>query len=79
MNENLRALLRALYQELERLDWLDSEAFLTGPDETDEEFDLMPSMDDNPVDWDADLPDETDYANWPLCVDCGNFTPSCTC
>jgi len=79
MNSNLRKLLAALYLELERQDWFDSSAFESGPDEVDLEFDLMPSMDENPVEWDADIPDETDLPRWPLCVECGNFTPSCVC
>ncbi len=79
MNSNLRKLLAALYLELERIDWEDRLAFEICVDEMDEEFDLMPSMDRNPVEWDSDMPDETDSANWPLCVECGNFTPSCVC
>ena len=77
--KRLLDLLAALYLEFERLDWEDREAFECCPDEVDDEFDLMPSMDENAVDWDADLPDETDVPNWPLCVECGNFTPSCVC
>ena len=79
MNSNLQKLLIALILELERLEWLDSEAFQVGPDELDEDFDLMPSMDENPVEWDADLPDESDIVNSPICVECGNFAHSCVC
>jgi len=79
MNSNLRKLLAALYLELERMDWDDSSAFESGPDEVDLEFDLMPSLDENVVLWDSDLPNESDHAAWPLCVECGNFTPSCVC
>ena len=79
MNSNLRRLLTALYLELERLDWIDKDARMNGPVEIDEDFDLMPSLDENPVEWDADLPDETDLINWPICVECGNFSPSCVC
>ena len=77
--KRLYDLLAALYLEFERLDWEDREAFQCCVDEVDDDFDLMPSMDENPVDWDADLPDETDHPKWPLCVECGNFTPSCVC
>ena len=79
MNSNLRKLLAALYLELERMDWADHDDFNIGVDEIDVEFDLMPSLDQSAVQWDADLPDETDSIRWPLCVECGNFTPSCIC
>lgn len=79
MNHNLRRLLAALYLELERIDWEDSSAFEVTDLEVDDEFDLMPSIDENPVEWEADLVDETDIVRWPLCVECGNFSPSCVC
>ena len=91
MNSNLRRLLAALYLELERLDWLDSSAFEGGPIEIDGSFDYVSNQDSQgrleftPIgryaaeDLDGDLPDKTDHANWPLCVECGNFTPSCVC
>ena len=79
MNSNLRRLLAALYLELERIDWEDRDAFELGPEEIDLEFDLMPSLDENVVEWEADMPDEVDVVPWPLCVECGNFTPSCVC
>lgn len=79
MNSNLRRLLAALYLELERQDWIDRDAIEEAVLEVDFEFDLMPSQDENVVDWDADLPDETDHVRYPLCVECGNFSPSCVC
>jgi len=79
MNHNLRRLLAALYLELERIDWEDSSAFEVADLEVDDEFDLMPSIDENPVEWEADLVDEVDIVRWPLCVECGNFSPSCVC
>ena len=91
MNSNLRRLLAALYLELERLDWLDSSAFEGGPIEIDGSFDYVCNQDPmgrlvfTPIgrysaeEIDGDFPDETDHANWPLCVECGNFTPSCVC
>ena len=79
MNPNLRKLLAALYLELERQDWIDSSAIEVAEIEVDDEFDLMPSLDENPVEWESDLVDEVDVVPWPLCVECGNFTPSCVC
>ena len=79
MNSNLRRLLAALYLELERQDWIDRDAIEEAVLEVDFEFDLMPSQDENVVDWDADLPDETDHVRYPLCVESGNFSPSCVC
>jgi len=79
MNRNLRRLLIALYLELERQDWTDHDAIEYGILECDFEFDLMPSNDENVVEWDADMPDESDHAAYPLCVECGNFSPSCVC
>ena len=78
MNANLRSLLHALFLELERLDWEDFNAIELGPVECDSSFDYGDG--EHPgSEIDDDLPDETDFANWPLCVECGNFTPSCTC
>ena len=75
----LLVLLRALSRELERIEWECSSALETTSLEVDYTFDLMPSQDENVVDWDSDLPDEIDSKEWPLCVECGNFSPSCVC
>ena len=73
----LRVLVRSLHLELERMDW---ETEFELPElEYDLEFDLMPSGDENVVVWDQDHPDEIDSKEWPLCVECGNFLPSCVC
>ena len=80
MNSNLRRLLAALYLELERMDWDDSSAIELDKWEVDFDFDYIPgeSVAMAPLNED-DCPDETDHAAWPLCVECGNFTPSCVC
>jgi hypothetical protein len=75
----LRVLIRCLHIELERIDWDDSSAIDRGNCECDDEFDLLPSGDQNVVVWDQDHPDEIDSKEWPLCVECGNFLPSCVC
>jgi len=77
MNSNLRKLLRALFEELHRFEWEDE--LELDQCEVDLEFDLMPSLDENVIEIDSDLPDETDQVGWPLCVECGNFSPSCVC
>ena len=80
MSPQLKRLLRALMFELERQDWADYDAVQTGPrEEVDLSFDLMPSGDENVVVWDQDHPNELDAKEWPLCVECGNFLPSCVC
>ena len=73
----LRKLLRALYVELHRFEWEDM--LELDQCEVDLDFDLMPSMDENVIELDSDMPDETDHVGWPLCVACGNFSPSCVC
>lgn len=75
----LRVLIRSLHLELERIDWDDCSAIELGELEFDIEFDHMPSGDENVVVWDQDHPDEIDSKEWPLCVECGNFLPSCVC
>jgi hypothetical protein len=77
MNSNLLKLLRALYVELHRFEWEDM--LELDQCEVDLEFDLMPSLDENVIELDSDMPDETDHVGWPLCVECGNFSPSCVC
>lgn len=79
MNKNLRRLLGALYLELERQDWWDSSAIELDDDETDFDFDYIPG-EDVTIDEVGGL-DETDYGGdaWPICVECGNFSPSCVC
>jgi len=79
----LRVLIRSLHLELERIDWDDVDAVQTGPhEEVDMSFDYhgefcQDCKDD--TDMDSDLPDEFDSKEWPLCVECGNFLPSCVC
>ena len=77
----LRALCLAMMEEIERLEWEDADALeidVTPDRECDGSFDYgdgnhpCSSIDD-------DLPDETDHAAWPICVECGNFSPSCVC
>ena len=77
----LRVLMRALLDELQRLEWVDIDAEQTAPhDEVDYSFDLMPSDDGNPVVWDVDHPDEIDHGPvGPLCVECGNYGEACIC
>ena len=72
----LRVLIQALRLELERIDWEDADAENDHPDEVDMSADYFGDR------WsylDADLPDEVDSKEWPLCVECGNFSPSCVC
>lgn len=81
MNSNLRRLLAALYLELERIDWEDADAFeidVTPDRECDGSFDYGDGFHPG-SEIDDDLPDETDHLSWPLCVECGNFSPSCVC
>lgn len=73
----LRILINALHRELERIEW--ETEFELDQCEVDLSFDLMPSGDENAIEIDADLPDETDHVGWPMCVECGNFSPSCVC
>ena len=87
----LQLLIQALQHELERLEWEDREALEGGPIEIDGSLDYVINQDSfgrltfSPIgeyaahDLDGDFPDETDHAAWPLCVECGNFTPSCVC
>jgi len=77
----LRMLIRALHQEIERLEWEDREAFeedVTIDRECDASFDYM--IGENYAAIDDDLPDETDLGPvGPLCVECGNWYHSCIC
>lgn len=87
MNRKQRIRLRALIEEmqwqLEVLEWFDREAIEQDfpPDrECDGSFDYIPgvcvamcALDED------DEPDESDHASWPICVECGNFSPSCVC
>lgn len=78
----LRALFTALIEEIDRWEWEDREALeewgLTLNEQVDCSFDL--EVGEHPCSSiDDDHPDETDHVEWPLCVECGNFSPSCVC
>jgi hypothetical protein len=73
------------------MDWEDATAIEGGPVEIDGSFDYVSNQDSQgrlefthisryaAEDLDGDFPDETDHVKWPICVECGNFTPSCVC
>ena len=76
----LRVLVRSLHLELERMEW---ETEFEHPElEVDLSFDYHGEFCEDcndDADMDSDLPDEIDSKEWPLCVECGNFLPSCVC
>ena len=76
----LRVLVEAMRAEIERLEWVDIDAEIRGPDEFDCSFDYCEDCHDDRTP-DDDLPDETDHdaPTAPLCVECGNYGRSCVC
>tara|TARA_Y100000310_G_scaffold233600_1_gene236478 strand:- start:1019 stop:1288 length:270 start_codon:yes stop_codon:yes gene_type:complete len=82
ISRRLRELIHALHLELERLEWVDRDAEIRGPDELDHSFDIdtWAEVGMMPAAIDDDFPDETDEGPiGPLCVECGNFGRSCVC
>ena len=74
----LRELCRALFEHLESLEWLVEHDDDDLPDEIDDDFDYLEGR-PTAVLIEPTFIDESDSVPWPICVECGNFTPSCVC
>jgi len=73
----LRALIHALHLELDRLDWTCHDHDM--PDEVDIDGELIDHDYHDEVEFCEDAFDDLSPPRWPMCVECGNLSPSCVC
>jgi hypothetical protein len=79
MGPELKRLLRALFVELERMEWTEFDDDM--PNEVDDWMDSGHHDHDyhDEVEFCEDCFDDGTPPRWPMCVECGNLSPSCVC